>query len=168
MFTGAMVALVTPFQDGAIDFDTFEELIEFQLENGIDAIVPVGTTGECPTLSHDEHKKVIERVVKTIAGQVPVIAGAGSNSTAEAIELTQFAKKVGADATLQVDPYYNKPTQEGFYQHFKAIAEEIAAYCRLFARRQDCGDGYGLSSRLRALRHRGQAHYRRFSARAES
>jgi 4-hydroxy-tetrahydrodipicolinate synthase len=125
MFTGAMVALVTPFQDGAIDFDTLEELIEFQLENGIDAIVPVGTTGECPTLSHEEHKEVIRRVVDIVGGQVPVIAGAGSNSTAEAIELTAHAKRVGADATLQVGPYYNKPTQEGFYQHFKAIAEEV-------------------------------------------
>ncbi|MHC4474246.1 MAG: 4-hydroxy-tetrahydrodipicolinate synthase [Planctomycetota bacterium] len=125
MFTGALVALVTPFQDGEIDFETLDELIEFQLENSIDGIVPVGTTGECPTLSHEEHKKVIERVVKAVGGQVPVIAGAGSNSTAEAIELTAFSKKVGADATLQVDPYYNKPTQEGFYQHFKAIAEEV-------------------------------------------
>lgn len=125
MFTGAMAALVTPFQNGAIDFDTLEELIEFQLENGIDAIVPVGTTGECPTLSHEEHKEVIARVVDVVGGQVPVIAGAGSNSTAEAIELTAHAKRVGADATLQVGPYYNKPTQEGFYQHFKAIAEEV-------------------------------------------
>jgi 4-hydroxy-tetrahydrodipicolinate synthase len=125
MFTGALVALVTPFQDGEVDFQTLDELIDFQLENGIDGIVPVGTTGECPTLSHEEHKKVIERVVKAVGGQVPVIAGAGSNSTAEAIELTAFSKKVGADATLQVDPYYNKPTQEGFYQHFKAIAEEV-------------------------------------------
>jgi len=125
MFTGVFVALVTPFQDGEIDFRTLDELIDFQLENGIDGIVPVGTTGECPTLSHEEHKKVIERVVKAVAGHVPVIAGAGSNSTAEAIELAAFSKKVGADATLQVDPYYNKPTQEGFYQHFRAIAEEV-------------------------------------------
>jgi len=125
MFTGAMVALVTPFQEGEIDFQTLDELIDFQLANGIDAIVPVGTTGECPTLSPDEHKQVIERVVKAVGGQVPVIAGAGSNSTAEAIDFTGFSKKVGADATLQVGPYYNKPTQEGFYQHFKAIAEEV-------------------------------------------
>jgi 4-hydroxy-tetrahydrodipicolinate synthase len=125
MFTGAMTALITPFQDGQVDFSTLEELVEFQIKNGIDAIVPVGTTGECPTLSHDEHKQVIERVVKTAAGRVPIIAGAGSNSTAEAIELAEFSKKVGADATLQVDPYYNKPTQEGFYQHFKTIAEEV-------------------------------------------
>lgn len=125
MFRGAMVALVTPFRGGKIDFKTLDELVDFQLENGIDAIVPVGTTGESPTLTHEEHKKVIERVVKAAAGKVPVIAGAGSNSTAEAIELATFAKKVGADATLQVDPYYNKPTQEGFYQHFKTIAEEV-------------------------------------------
>jgi 4-hydroxy-tetrahydrodipicolinate synthase len=125
MFTGAMVALITPFQDGEIDFRTLDELIDFQLENGIDAIAPCGTTGESPTLSHPEHREVIERVVKAVAGKVPVIAGAGSNSTAEAIELTAFSKKVGADATLQVCPYYNKPTQEGFYQHFKAIAEEV-------------------------------------------
>jgi 4-hydroxy-tetrahydrodipicolinate synthase len=125
MFTGAMVALVTPFQEGEIDFQTLDELIDFQLSNGIDAIVPVGTTGECPTLTPDEDKQVIERVVQAVGGQVPVIAGAGSNSTAEAIDFTEFSKKVGADATLQVGPYYNKPTQEGFYQHFKAIAEEV-------------------------------------------
>jgi 4-hydroxy-tetrahydrodipicolinate synthase len=141
MFTGAMVALITPFQDGEIDFRTLDELIDFQLENGIDGIVPIGTTGECPTLSHDEHKQVIERVVKTVGGQVPVIAGAGSNSTAEAIELTEFAKKVGADATLQVDPYYNKPTQEGFYQHFKAIAEEVDLPIVLYDIPGRCGAG---------------------------
>ncbi|MHC4630352.1 MAG: 4-hydroxy-tetrahydrodipicolinate synthase [Planctomycetota bacterium] len=141
MFTGAMVALITPFQDGEIDFQTFDELIDFQLENGIDGIVPVGTTGESPTLSHEEHKQVIERVVKAVGGKVPVIAGAGSNSTAEAIELTAFAKKVGADATLQVDPYYNKPTQEGFYQHFKAIAEEVDLPVVLYNIPGRCGAG---------------------------
>ena len=125
MFTGAMVALVTPFQEGEIDFQTLDELIDFQLAGGIDAIVPIGTTGESPTLTPDEHKQVIERIVQAVSGQVPVIAGAGSNSTAEAIEYTEYSKKVGADATLQVGPYYNKPTQEGFYQHFKAIAEEV-------------------------------------------
>lgn len=125
MFSGAMVAIVTPFSDGQVDYETLTELIEFQLASGTDGIVPVGTTGESPTLSHEEHKKVIEHVVNVVDGKVPVIAGTGSNSTAEAIELTDFAKKVGADASLQVAPYYNKPTQEGFYQHFKAIAEEV-------------------------------------------
>jgi 4-hydroxy-tetrahydrodipicolinate synthase len=141
MFTGAMVALVTPFQEGEIDFQTLDELIDFQLEGGIDGIVPVGTTGECPTLSPEEHKQVIERVVKTVGGQVPVIAGAGSNSTAEAIEYTEFSKKVGADATLQVGPYYNKPTQEGFYQHFKAIAEEVDLPIVLYNIPGRCGAG---------------------------
>jgi len=149
MFAGAMTALITPFRDGQVDFDTLDELIEFQIEGGIDGIVPVGTTGECPTLSHDEHKKVIERVVKTVAGQVPVIAGAGSNSTAEAIELTTFAKKVGADATLQVDPYYNKPTQEGFYQHFKAIAEEVDLPIILYDIPGRCGAGMTVDTIVR-------------------
>jgi len=149
MFTGAMVALVTPFQDGKIDFRTLDELIDFQLESGIDAIVPVGTTGESPTLSHEEHKKVIERVVKTVGGQVPVIAGAGSNSTAEAIELTAFSKKAGADATLQVDPYYNKPTQEGFYQHFKAVAEEVDLPIVLYDIPGRCGAGMTVDTIVR-------------------
>ena len=144
-----MTALITPFRDGQVDFETLDELIEFQLEGGIDGIVPVGTTGECPTLSHDEHKKVIERVVKTVAGQVPVIAGAGSNSTAEAIELTEFSKKVGADATLQVDPYYNKPTQEGFYQHFKAIAEEVDLPIILYDIPGRCGAGMTVDTIVR-------------------
>ena len=125
MFSGSMVALITPFNNGEVDYRTLEELVDFQLESGTDAIVPIGTTGECPTLSHQEHKKVIERVVKAVGGKIPVIAGAGSNSTAEAIELSEYAKKIGADASLQVCPYYNKPTQEGFYRHFKAIAEEV-------------------------------------------
>src|SRR4030042_1427830 len=141
MFAGAMTALITPFRDGQVDFETLDELVEFQLEGGIDGIVPVGTTGECPTLSHDEHKKVIERWVKAVAGEVPVIAGAGSNSTAEAIELTAFSKKVGADATLQVCPYYNKPTQEGFYQHFKTIAEEVDLPMVLYNIPGRCGAG---------------------------
>ncbi|HPS54222.1 MAG TPA: 4-hydroxy-tetrahydrodipicolinate synthase [Sedimentisphaerales bacterium] len=154
MFTGAMVALITPFKDGEIDFNTFEELIEFQIENGIDAIVPVGTTGESPTLSHAEQKSVMERAVKVAAGQVPVIVGAGSNSTAEAIDLTAFAKKAGASATLQVCPYYNKPTQEGFYQHFKAIAEEVDLPIIMYNIPGRCG-GTGLTpetiARLSAL-----------------
>ena len=141
MFTGAMVALVTPFDGGEVDFKTLDELVDFQLDNGIDAIVPVGTTGECPTLSHEEHKQVIEAVVKRVGGATRVIAGAGSNSTAEAIELTAFAKKVGADATLQVCPYYNKPMQEGFYQHFKAIADEVDLPMVLYNIPGRCGAG---------------------------
>jgi len=141
MFTGAMVALVTPFHGGEIDFETLDELVDFQLDNGIDAIVPVGTTGECPTLSHEEHKQVIEAVVKRVGDAARVIAGAGSNSTAEAIELAAFAKKVGADATLQVCPYYNKPTQEGFYQHFKAIADEVDLPMVLYNIPGRCGAG---------------------------
>ncbi len=141
MFTGAMVALVTPFKDGEVDFQTMGELIDFQLESGIDAIVPVGTTGESPTVSHEEHKRIIEFVVKQVAGQVPVIPGTGSNSTAEAIDLTESAKRFGADATLQVCPYYNKPTQEGFYQHFKAIAEEVDLPIVLYNIPGRCGAG---------------------------
>jgi 4-hydroxy-tetrahydrodipicolinate synthase len=136
-----MVALITPFQGGEVDFETFDELIEFHLENGTDAIVPVGTTGESPTLSHEEHKQVVEHVVKGAGGSLPVIAGAGSNSTAEAIELTAYAKKVGAAATLQVCPYYNKPTQEGFYQHFKAIADEVDLPIVLYNIPGRCGAG---------------------------
>ena len=141
MFTGAMTALTTPFQDGEVDYKTLDENLEFQLKNGIDGVVPVGTTGECPTLTHEEHKKVIERVVKKVSGKIPVIAGAGSNSTAEAIELAEYAKKIGADATLQVNPYYNKPTQEGFYRHFKAIAEEVDLPVVLYDIPGRCGAG---------------------------
>ncbi len=141
MFTGAMVALITPFRDGEVDFKTLDELIRFQIDGGIDAIVPVGTTGESPTLSPEEHKQVIQRIVEVVGGQVPVIAGTGSNSTAEAIEYTAFAKQVGADASLQVTPYYNKPTQEGFYQHFKAIAEEVDLPMILYNIPGRCGAG---------------------------
>ncbi len=141
MFEGAIVALITPFQDGQIDYRTLDELIDFQIENGIDGLVPVGTTGEAPTLSPSEHKKVIERVVKAAGGRVPVIAGSGSNSTAEAIELTAFAKKVGADGSLLVCPYYNKPTQEGFYQHFRAITEEVDIPLILYHIPGRCGGG---------------------------
>lgn len=143
MFSGAMVALITPFQDGEVDYKTLEELVSFQVENGIDALVPVGTTGESPTLSHLEHKKVMERVVKEAAGQIPVIVGAGSNSTAEAIEFTAHAKNIGADATLQVCPYYNKPTQQGLYEHFKAVAEEVDLPVVLYNIPGRCG-GSGL------------------------
>lgn len=125
MFKGSMVAIVTPFKDGKVDEQTFRELIEFQIENGTSAIVPTGTTGESATLSMEEHARVIDIAVEAVHRRVPVIAGTGGNSTSEAIELTAHAKKVGADATLQVTPYYNKPTQEGLYQHFKAIAKAV-------------------------------------------
>lgn len=144
MFSGTLVALITPFSDGQVDYQTLDELVEFQIESGIDGIVPVGTTGESPTLSYDEHKKVIERVVRIAKARVPVIAGTGSNSTAEAIELTEFAKRIGADASLQVCPYYNKPTQEGFFQHFKAIADEVDIPLVLYNIPGRCG-GTGLA-----------------------
>jgi 4-hydroxy-tetrahydrodipicolinate synthase len=126
MLKGALVALVTPFRDGQVDEESLRELIEFHIENGTDGIVPCGTTGESPTLSHDEHKRVVQITVEQVNKRVPVVAGAGSNSTAEAIDLTKHAKQVGADAALHVTPYYNKPTQEGIYRHFAAIAKETA------------------------------------------
>jgi 4-hydroxy-tetrahydrodipicolinate synthase len=141
MFNGSMVALITPFNNGEVDFNTLDELVQFHLKGGTDGIVPCGTTGESPTLSHAEHKQVIERVVKIANGKIPVIAGTGSNSTAEAIELTAFAKKIGADASLQVTPYYNKPTQEGFFQHFSAIAEEVDLPMVLYNIPGRCGAG---------------------------
>ena len=122
---GIYTALVTPFKDGKLDEKAFRDLIEFQLRGGINGIVPCGTTGEAPTLSYEEHEKVIELAVKYVNGKVPVIAGTGSNSTQEAIELTEGAKKLGANFCLLTTPYYNKPTQEGLYQHFKTIAEAV-------------------------------------------
>ncbi|MBL7215902.1 MAG: 4-hydroxy-tetrahydrodipicolinate synthase [Phycisphaerae bacterium] len=145
MFSGTLVALITPFSDGQVDFETLTELVEFHLESGTDGLVPVGTTGESPTLSYEEHKQVIKRVVEVAGGKIPVVAGTGSNSTAEAIELTAYAKKVGADASLQVAPYYNKPTQEGFYEHFKAIAEEVDLPMVLYNIPGRCG-GCGLTA----------------------
>lgn len=126
MFKGSIVALVTPFKDGKVDEDAYRELIEFQINNGTRAITPCGTTGESATLSMEEHNRVIDIAVEAVNKRVPVIAGTGGNSTSEAIELTEHAKKAGADATLQVTPYYNKPTQEGLYQHYKAIAKAVA------------------------------------------
>lgn len=125
MFKGSIVAIVTPFKEGRVDEETYRELIEFQIENGTSAIVPCGTTGESATLDMAEHSRVIDIAVEAVNKRVPVIAGTGGNSTSEAIELTAHAKKAGADATLQVTPYYNKPTQEGLYRHFKAIAEAV-------------------------------------------
>lgn len=124
-YAGLSVAIITPFQDGEVDYRRLRDQVEFQLAAGTQCLVPVGTTGESPTLSHDEHDRVITEVIQCVAGRAKVMAGTGSNSTAEALRLTRRAAREGADATLQVAPYYNKPTQEGFYQHFKAIAEEV-------------------------------------------
>lgn len=123
-FAGLSVALVTPFKNGQVDYETFRAQIEFQIEAGTTCLCPVGTTGESPTLSHQEHDQVIAFVVETAAGRIKVMPGVGSNSTSEALRLTRFAEKVGADAALQVAPYYNKPTQQGFYEHFRVLAEE--------------------------------------------
>jgi len=125
-FAGLSVAITTPFRDAAVDYDALRAQVEFQVAAGTTCLCPVGTTGECPTLSHDEHERVIAAVVEFAAGRIKVMPGTGSNSTAEALRLTRFAEKHGADAALVVAPYYNKPTQEGFYQHFKALAEAIS------------------------------------------
>jgi 4-hydroxy-tetrahydrodipicolinate synthase len=126
MFKGAFTAIVTPFEKDRVDYDRLGELLEFQIEEGISGIVPCGTTGESATLSHEEHEKVVEFVVKEVKGRVPVIAGAGSNSTVEAISLVSRAKAFGADAALVITPYYNKPTQEGLYLHFAEVAKKVA------------------------------------------
>lgn len=125
LFRGVLPALVTPFRNGAVDEDAFVALVERQIAGGVHGLVPVGTTGETATLSHEEHRRVVELCVATARGRVPVIAGAGSNSTAEAIELVQHAKKVGADAALVVTPYYNRPSQEGLYAHYAAINDAV-------------------------------------------
>ncbi|MBV9077720.1 MAG: 4-hydroxy-tetrahydrodipicolinate synthase [Methylobacteriaceae bacterium] len=122
---GSLTALVTPFRDGAVDEEAFRGLVEWQIESGTHGLVPVGTTGESPTLSHDEHKRVVEACIDQANGRVPVVAGAGSNSTAEAIDFAQHAEAAGADALLIVTPYYNKPTQEGLYRHFKAVNDAV-------------------------------------------
>src|SRR5271168_1361621 len=124
-FRGSFTALVTPFKNGSLDEAAFRSLVSWQIAEGTNGLVPVGTTGESPTVSHDEHKRVVEWCIEEAQGRVPVIAGAGSNSTKEAIELAQHAEKAGASAVLVVTPYYNKPTQEGMYQHFKAINDAI-------------------------------------------
>jgi 4-hydroxy-tetrahydrodipicolinate synthase len=125
LFKGSLVALITPFKDDGVDEEAFHKLVNWQIDEGTDGLIPVGTTGESPTLSHEEHKRVVELCVEETNGRVPVIAGAGSNSTAEAIDFTRHAKEAGADAALHVTPYYNKPTQEGMYRHFTAIAEAV-------------------------------------------
>ncbi len=124
-FQGAFTALVTPFRNGAVDEERYRALIEWQIEQGINGLVPCGTTGESATLTHQEHKDVIRICVEQVKGRVPVLAGAGSNNTREAVELTRYARQAGADGALLITPYYNKPTQEGLYQHFKAIAAEV-------------------------------------------
>src|SRR5499426_480533 len=122
-FQGSIVALVTPFRNGKVDDAKLRELVDFHVAHGTDGIVPCGTTGESPTLSHDEHKRVVEIVIEAARGRLPIIAGTGSNSTTEAIDLTAHAKRAGAAGALIVSPYYNKPTQDGLYRHFKTIAE---------------------------------------------
>jgi 4-hydroxy-tetrahydrodipicolinate synthase len=125
MFSGSITALITPFRDGKVDETAFQEFVDWQLDEGSDGVVPTGTTGESPTLSHDEHKRVVALCLEVAKGKVPVIAGTGSNSTAEAIDLTRHASEAGADAALIVTPYYNKPTQEGLYRHYEAIATAV-------------------------------------------
>ncbi|MCP5151921.1 MAG: 4-hydroxy-tetrahydrodipicolinate synthase [Chromatiales bacterium] len=125
MFKGSYVALITPFKNGTVDEDAFGKLVDWQVQQGTHGLVPCGTTGESPTLSHAEHDRVIEMCIEAAAGRVPVLAGTGSNSTAEAIRLSKHAKQAGADGVLVVTPYYNKPTQEGLYQHFKAIHDAV-------------------------------------------
>ena len=125
VFQGSMVAVVTPFKDGRVDEAKVRELVEFHIKNGTDVLVPCGTTGESPTLSHDEHRRVIELAIQTANKRIPVVAGTGSNSTAEAIDLTRFAKNAGADGALVVLPYYNKPTQQGLIAHCRAIADAV-------------------------------------------
>src|SRR5215510_9857297 len=125
MFTGSFVAIVTPFRKGKVDEQAFSSLIEWQIANGTNGIVPCGTTGESATLSHEEHHRVVKLAVEVAKRRVPVIAGAGSNSTEEAVSLTKHAKEAGADGALLITPYYNKPTQEGLYRHYKAIAESV-------------------------------------------
>ena len=126
VFHGSLVAMVTPFRNGKVDEAKVRELVEFHVTNGTDALVPCGTTGESPTLSHDEHKRLVEIVVEAAAGRIAVVAGTGSNSTAEAIDLTKHAARAGARGALVVNPYYNKPTQEGLYRHFRAVAESVS------------------------------------------
>ncbi len=125
VFSGSMVALVTPFKDGKVDWESLEGLVEFQIENGSSGLVPCGTTGESATLSHKEHDDVIKAVVKAAKKRVPVVAGTGSNSTEEAIDITRGAEKAGADGALMISPYYNRPMQEGIYQHYKKVASEV-------------------------------------------
>jgi 4-hydroxy-tetrahydrodipicolinate synthase len=151
-FTGSYTALVTPFKDGAVAYDQLRRLIEFQIKGGIDGLVPVGTTGESPTVDHEEHLEIIRCTIETVSGRVPVIAGTGSNSTKEACDLTQAADEAGADGMLLVAPYYNRPTQEGLYQHFAKIAEVTDKPLVLYSIPGRCGVeiSVGVIERLRS------------------
>jgi 4-hydroxy-tetrahydrodipicolinate synthase len=146
MFTGTYTAIVTPFRGGKLDEAALERLIKFQIKGGVDGIVPVGTTGESPTVDFDEHIQIIALAVKFAAGKVKVLAGTGANATSEAIHLTQAAERAGADGTLQVAPYYNKPTQEGLFQHFKAIAKATALPVVLYSIPGRCGVEIGVDT----------------------
>jgi 4-hydroxy-tetrahydrodipicolinate synthase len=149
MFTGTYTALVTPFRDGVLDEAAFEKLVASQIKGGVDGIVPVGTTGESPTLDYDEHIRVVELAVNFAKGRVPVIAGTGANSTKEAILLTERAEAVGADASLQVAPYYNKPSQEGLYRHFAEIARHTKLKILLYSIPGRCGIEIGVDTAKR-------------------
>src|SRR6201988_4580411 len=139
MFTGTYTAIVTPFKNGKIDEPALERLIKLQIKGGVDGIVPVGTTGESPTVNYDEHVRIIALSVKFSAGKIKVLAGTGGNSTSEALYLTEHAEKAGADGSLQVAPYYNKPTQEGLFQHFKAVAKVTKLPIMLYSIPGRCG-----------------------------
>ncbi len=152
MFTGTYTALVTPFKDGKVDEPALERLIKAQIKGGVDGIVPVGTTGESPTLSFEEHIDVVEKSIRFAAGKIKVIAGTGANSTDEAIYLTIAAEKAGADASLQVTPYYNKPTQEGLFQHFRAIAGATRLPIVLYSVPSRCGIEIGIETVQRLAR----------------
>jgi len=146
MFTGTYTAIVTPFKNGKIDYDAFERLVRLQIKAGVDGIVPVGTTGESPTVNYEEHIQIIESAVKISAGKVKIVAGTGGNSTTEAVYLTEEAERVGADATLQVAPYYNKPTQEGLFQHFREVANRTALPVILYSIPGRCGVEIGIET----------------------
>src|SRR6266404_8726455 len=141
-FRGSFTALVTPFKNGSLDEAAFRGLVNWQIAEGTHGLVPVGTTGESPTVNHDEHKRVVEWCIEEAKGRVPVIAGAGSNSTKEAIELSEHAERAGASAVLVVTPYYNKPTQEGMFQHFKAINDATASMVRVSQQRAKLGEDF--------------------------
>ena len=146
MFTGTYTAIVTPFKNGKLDVPALERIVKMQIKGGVDGIVPVGTTGESPTVDYEEHLEIIALAVKFAAGKVKVIAGTGGNSTSEAVYLTREAEKVGADGSLQVAPYYNKPTQEGLFQHFRAIARETKLPIVLYSIPGRCGIEIGVET----------------------